>query len=73
MSIANTILNQEQIYLDARYDLICKILKLFYEYYADTGIISETEVNGDMLNAFVCEYSKEIDEILKQYDENKGE
>lgn len=60
-------LDQEQRYLDARYDLLCNIIQAFFEWYNKA-----MTPDHDDLNAFACEYSKEIDEILKQYEENKG-
>lgn len=73
MRIPNTILDGEQVYLDARYQFVCRLLKLFYNYYSDTGIISETEVNGDILNDFLCEYSKEIDDIIIDFEQQCDE
>lgn len=53
-------------YLDARYDLICNIIQEFFEYY-DKASTPDT----DELNEFVCEYSKEIDGIIKDFENNK--
>lgn len=53
-------------YLDARYDLVCNIIQEFFKYYDN-----ELYLSGDLLNAFVCEYSKEIDDIIKDFENNK--
>lgn len=53
-------------YLDARYDLVCSIIQEFFKYYDN-----ELYLSGDLLNAFVCEYSKEIDDIIKDFENNK--
>lgn len=53
-------------YLDARYDLVCNIIREFFEYY-DKAMTPDY----DTLNAFVCEQSKEIDNIIKDFESNK--
>lgn len=53
-------------YLDARYDLVCNLIKEFFKYY-DKDIY----IYNDLLNDFVCEYSKEIDDIIKDFENNK--
>lgn len=53
-------------YLDARYDLVCNVIQAFFEYY-DKAMTPD----HDTLNAFVCEYSKEIDDIIKDFENNK--
>lgn len=46
-------------YLDARYDLVCSIIQEFFAYY-DKAMTPD----NDTLNAFICEQSKEIDDII---------
>lgn len=66
MSIANIILDQELRYLDAKYNLVCRIIQEFFKYYD-----KELYLDNDLLNVFVCEYSKEIDDIIKDFENNK--
>lgn len=54
---------RERYYLDERYNLICNIIKEFFDWW-DKALTPD----NDTINAFVCEQSKEIDDILKDYN-----
>lgn len=54
---------KEQYYLDERYNLTCNMIKEFFDWWDKAS----TPDNDD-INAFVCERSKEIDDILKDYN-----
>ena len=64
MSVANIIYDEEQRYLDARYDLIKKIVAMIDEYL-------DRKTDADDVNGFVCEYSKEIDDAIKTFNKEQ--
>ena len=55
---------KEQCYLDERYILMCNIIKEFFDWWDKAAT-----PDNDIINAFVCDKSKEIDEILQEYNE----
>lgn len=54
---------RELYYLDERYNLICNIIKEFFDWWDKAST-----PDMDTINEFVCEQSKEIDDILKDYN-----
>ena len=54
---------KEQYYLDEKYNLICNIIKEFFDWWDKAAT-----PDNDIINAFVYDKSKEIDDILQDYN-----
>lgn len=61
-------MDEETIYLDKRYDLICCVIQEFFDWY-DKACTPD----NDTINAFICERSKEVDNFLQIYEETGKE